>query len=65
VRIYIVDFVEYMCCVLLILLTFLRALQITMLRIRHFNAKIFSKLPTIKLKPNIMMIPHIFKVNVM
>jgi len=62
---YIVDYVEYMCCVLFILLSFHRALQITTLSIRHFNAKIFCNLPTIKLKPNIIMIPHIFRENVM
>jgi len=41
------------------------ALQIITLCIRYLNAKLFNKLPTIKLKPNIMMITHIFRENVM
>jgi len=62
---YIVDFVEYMCCVLFIHLTFQRALEITTLSIRHFNSDIFDKLSRIKFKSNIMMIPHIFREDIM
>jgi len=46
-RINIVDSVEYMCCVLLILLNFERDLQNFALNIRHFNANIFRKLSRI------------------
>jgi len=65
VKTYIVDLIEYMCCALFILLNFQRKLQISTRSIRHFKTKIFSKLSKIKLKSNIMMIPHIFRENVM